>query len=404
MGVFFYKAMDDRAAAVAGTIVADSPRQAREQLRARGLSIREIRPGESRLSQNRLVAGIFNARNKHRAQLVGFIRELSTMLAVGIPLSETLQTLAIQYRGPFRTVVQQLQDRVATGTSLSQAMRQQPAVFDEICWSITEVGENAGNLDVVLDRLAEFKERAVALRGRIVTALIYPCIVLIVAIAVSVLLMTFVVPKLIAPLVEAGRPIPLPTRIVKAASDGILGYWWVLLLGAAAISIGISALLATERGRRDFERALLRVPLLGGALQKQNIARLAIVMSTLLRGGVVFVTALQVARRTTGNLLVRDALDEIRDAVGSGSDIAVAMERTRAFPPMVVQIFAVGQHSGRLEEMLDRLAADYDRQVATLTQRLSAVLEPTLILFMVVIVGFIALATILPMLQAADVF
>jgi type IV pilus assembly protein PilC len=368
------------------------------------LSIREIRPGESRLSQNRLVAGIFNARNKHRAQLVGFIRELSTMLAVGIPLSETLQTLAIQYRGPFRTVVQQLQDRVATGTSLSQAMRQQPAVFDEICWSITEVGENAGNLDVVLDRLAEFKERAVALRGRIVTALIYPCIVLIVAIAVSVLLMTFVVPKLIAPLVEAGRPIPLPTRIVKAASDGILGYWWVLLLGAAAISIGISALLATERGRRDFERALLRVPLLGGALQKQNIARLAIVMSTLLRGGVVFVTALQVARRTTGNLLVRDALDEIRDAVGSGSDIAVAMERTRAFPPMVVQIFAVGQHSGRLEEMLDRLAADYDRQVATLTQRLSAVLEPTLILFMVVIVGFIALATILPMLQAADVF
>jgi type IV pilus assembly protein PilC len=404
MGVFSYKATDDSAAAVAGTIIADSPRQAREQLRARGLSIREVRDGESRLLQNRLVAGIFSARNRHRAQVVGFIRELSTMLAVGIPLSETLQTLAMQYRGPFRTVVQQLEDRVATGTSLSQAMRQQPAVFDEICWSIAEVGENAGNLDVVLDRLAEFKERAVALRGRVVTALIYPCIVLVVAIAVSVLLMTFVVPKLIAPLVEAGRPIPLPTRIVQAASDGILGYWWLLLLGIAAVAISISTILATERGRRGFERILLRLPLLGGALQKQNIARLAIVMSTLLRGGVVFVSALQIARRTAGNLLVRDALDEIRSAVGSGTDIAVAMERTRAFPPMVVQIFAVGQHSGRLEEMLDRLAADYDRQVATLTQRLSAILEPALILFMVVIVGFIALATILPMLQAADVF
>ncbi len=405
MAVFTYRATTATAQPVTGTLVADSPRQAREQLHERGLVVRSV----AARSQQRPDAAPSAwrarwARRRVAAKSVGFTRDLATLLAVGVPLADAVGTLAEQSAGPFRSVLLQLQDRVASGASLATALAEQPGAFDDLDVALADVGEAAGNLDAVLDRLAEFKEARSAARNRVGTALIYPAIVFVVAVGVSVLLMTFVVPKLLAPLVESGQPIPPVTRVVKAASDALVAYWWAGLIGLGAAIAAASYVLGTPRGRAAADAVLLRLPLLGDASRKQAIARVALVLAVLLRSGIVFVRAVEIAARTTPSGVLRDALGQLAAAVTGGADVADAVRGSGAFPPMVVQMFAVGQQSGRLEDMLDRLAADYDRQVRTLTARLTAVLEPALILLLVALVGTIALATLLPMLEAADAF
>ncbi len=403
MAVFTYRATTATAQAVSGTLVADTPRQAREQLQERGLTVRSVVPKAQRGTATAPWRARWG-RRRNGARAVGFTRDLATLLAVGVPLADGIGTLGEQAAGPFRAVLLQLQDRVASGASLATALAEQPGAFDDLDVALADVGEAAGNLDVVLDRLAEFKEARSAVRNRVGTALIYPAIVFVVAVGVSVLLMTFVVPKLLAPLVESGQPIPPITRVVKALSDALVQYWWAGLLVVIGVTAGGAYAIGTPRGRAAWERFMLRVPLLGDAARKQAIARLAMVLAVLLRSGIVFVRAVEIAARTTSNGVLRDALGRLAVAVTSGSDVAAAVRDSGAFPPMVVQMFAVGQQSGRLEDMLDRLAADYDRQVRTLTSRLTAVLEPALILLLVALVGSIALATLLPMLEAADAF
>ena len=200
------------------------------------------------------------------AKVISFIRELSTLLAVGIPLLDAIDAIHRQHRGRFGSVLLALRDRVSSGVGLAQAMREQPGVFDDMCVSLTEVGENAGTLEAALERVAEFKERQAALRNKLATALIYPLIVLIMAVGVSLLLMTVVVPNLLGTLADAGRPLPLPTKIVKFASDWLVQRWWVLLVVAIAAGIGMRVVLlnparpagvasgaaaAADRGRFD---------------------------------------------------------------------------------------------------------------------------------------------------------
>ena len=420
MAVFAYKALD-RAAAVRGTVVADTPRAARDVLRGRGLTIQavELARHASPLaaSQRKSDFAKPQAAEKNTSltwwqrqqaarqapHVTGFTRELSTLLGVGIPLLESIDTLARQHRGPFAAALLVLRDRVAAGSSLADAMRQQPGVFDEMTVTLTEVGESAGTLDSVLERLAEFKERSAALKNRIGTALIYPGIVLTMAVVVSLFLMTFVVPQLLTGLLTAGRPLPFSTRVVKAASDLLVQWWWLLLILIAGLIAALSAVLRTPRGLLAWHRLQLRLPILGGLIRKQAIVRISVVMATLLKSGVVFVTAVRIARRATPNLVMAGALGRAEEAVQGGRDISAALEATGAFPPLVVQIFGVGQQSGRLEEMLERLARDYDAQVALAATRFTAVLEPALILFLVAVVGFIAFATVMPILEAGNV-
>ena len=397
MAVFTYKASDPRSADLTGTIAADTPRQARDLLRQRGLIVKDLT--EDRTSAKR---GGSRRAGGSKYQSTLFIRELSTLLSVGVPLLDTLDTIGRQHQGRFHTAVLLLRDRVAAGSSLANAMREQPETFDDLCVNITEVGEDAGTLDSALERLAEFRERSQQLKGRVSTALIYPAIVLTTALFASMFLMTFVVPKILEPLIEQGQPLPLPTRIVKGASDFLLAWGWLLALIGIAATGAILALLRTQKGKWWWHRTILRLPLIGELSRKQAIVRIAIVVSTLLKSGIVFLRSLEIAERTTRNLILRDALNRCGKAITAGEDIAVALEETEAFPPMVVQVFALGQQSGRLEEMLDRLATTYDQQVNLAAQRLTAVLEPVLIILLAFLVLFIVMATVLPILEAGN--
>lgn len=404
MAVFLYKAIDGATEDVNGTIAADTPRQARELLRERGLIVRDIgdyQPAPQRRSRVLPSPG-WSSRRAMRHQVTTLVRELSTLLGVGVPLMEALETIARQHKGRFHSAVLLLRERVAAGASLAAAMGEQPRIFDELCVNITEVGEDAGTLDTSLERLADFRERAEQLRGRIGTTLIYPGIVSLVAILASLFLMTFVVPKILEPLMEQRLPLPLPTRIVKSASDFLLVWWWGVLIGAICIATGFLALIRSRSGRIYWHRFLLRLPLLGELIRKQSIVHICVVLATLLRSGIVFVRALQIAQRTTVNLVLRDALRRCELAVLAGGDIGDALEQTGAFPPLVVQIFSLGQQSGRMEEMLDRLAGDYEKQVSSAAQRFTAVLEPMLIVALALFVLFIVMATVLPILEAGN--
>ncbi len=402
MAVFTYRALDAHRSVLTGTLAADSPRAARDRLRAQGLRIERFEPVVP-VGADRPAWMLARSRRRYEAQVLTLVREVATLLAVGLPLLDGLDTALLSTKGPLQARIQTLRDRVEGGASLAEAMREQPDVFDDLTVTLTEVGQASGRLDEILEELVRFREASVQFRDRVTTALLYPFIVGSIGVAVAVFLMTFVVPQLLDGLVEADRELPWITVAVKTVSDGLTRFWWLLTLGVVGSGVGMIALLSRPKGRALWHRFLMRVPGVGDLIRKQAMVRVAVVLATLLRSGLSFTQSLKVARSSARNAVIEDALRRAEDTIQSGGDISQALEDTRAFTPVVVQVFSVGQASGRLEEMLDRLAKDYDRQVTTATGRLTAVLEPAMIVTLAVGIGIIAFAVILPILEAGNV-
>ncbi len=401
MAVFSYKAIDAQRAVLAGTIAADTPKQARDRLRSRGLTVHTFdeltkpkNPGAWRLRRQR---------KKHETQVLSFCREMATLLGVGVSMLDAVDTVLKQAKGSFRSTLLQLRERIASGGSLAEAMGDQPGVFDELAVRIIEVGEETGRLDTVLDEFVAFREKSVRLKNHLGAALLYPMIVSATGLGVAIFLMTFVVPQLLEGLIEAGRPLPKVTVAVKAASDLLIHRWWLMLALLAGLFVLQAVVLATPRGRYAWHALLLKLPGVGALIRKQAVVRISIVLASLLRSGLPFLQALAVTRRATPNLALRRALERFEHDVSIGRDLGQALDQAKAFPPVVVRVFAVGQQSGRLEGMLERLAHDYDGQVAAATNKLTALLEPLLIILLAVVIGVIALATILPILEAGHV-
>lgn len=382
-------------------VTADSARDAREKLRAQGVfpeSIVEVRRniGVSRFPW-------LQRRGRNGALVASAVRDLATLMSTGIGLVDCLDTVAAQNRGRFGAALQALRERVAGGASLSEAMQEQPEYYDDLIVQMVRVGENAGTLDTVLDRVSDFKDRSLQFKDRITTALVYPAIIISLATVVSIFLMTVVLPMLLENLVASGRPLPWPTRVLKTMSDiATQQGWWI---GGLAI-IMLLIVVATARtgpGKRLWHRLVFSLPLLGPLAKKQEIARSAIVISTLMENGIVFVEAMRTASQAAKNILLKEALSAIQERVQSGGDIGEALTATKIFPPLVIQIFTVGQQTGELERMLNRLSSGYEAQVASATARLTAALEPILIVILAIVVGFILFATILPILEAGNV-
>lgn len=403
MPVFTYEARDSANKSVKGTVTGDSPRQARQSLREKGLKIVRIDEQKKDSATASSLGSWLPKRRSFPTQVANFTGELATLLSVGVPLLEGMETLSLQHRGRFRDVILHLQESILSGKSLGESMKQQPHVFDSLSVKMVQVGENTGRLDQSLRQLSDFQRRALSFKDKVLSALLYPLVVMAVSLAVTIFLMTVVIPMLLENLVDADRPLPWPTMVLKFGSDALVqhGWWIAILLLVASLAAWLG--LRTENGKRAWYRFFRKLPLFGVLSSKQEIARIALVISTLMKNGIEFLDAMVIAKGTLKNPLLKDALDACERNVQSGRDIGQAIKQTDYFPPMVTQVFSVGQKSGKLDEMLQRLAEDYDEQVETVAGRISTTIEPILILGLSLFVGFVLFATLLPIMEASNV-
>ena len=400
MAVFSYTGTDSSQAIVRGTIAADTPRQARDQLRSEGISVKKLDTCvEEQSGRWRPSLSLTSS----KAAWATAVHELAMMLHAGIPMLDALDTLTEQNVGAFRTAILSVRDQVSAGTSLAEALAKRPDLFDAASVHMVEVGEKSGTLDSVLTQLAEFKRRQLGLQDRVTTAMVYPMFLVFFGGAAGLFLMTKVLPPLLENLQETMDVLPWPTRVAKVMSDAILDYGWLLaIIVVASIICGV-LILRTPKGRYALHQTMLRLPLFGPMAIKQGVARIAMVIATLSRSGVELTRAVELAAKSTNNLVFREALENCQSRIAAGEEVADALKQSGAFPPLAVRVFSVGQESGKLDEMLFRLAEDYDSQVATSSARLTALIEPVLILLLAAMVGFLLLATILPILEAGNI-
>lgn len=400
MATFSYVGKDHAGKRVKGLVAADTVRAARDRLRSDGVRIQSMRQ-RAEQGQNTIFQAL--SRRRLESPLTDFLRELATLLQAGVPLLESIDSSVPAIRGGLREPVAAIRDKVAGGASLAEAMQADAWLLDDMTIGMVRVGEHAGNLEEVLDQVATFREQSAQLKDRVLSAVLYPAIVFFVSIAVTLFLMTVVVPMLLNNLAELGSQLPWPTRILKMLSDGLLAHgWWIAMVLAAAAML-LAAWMRTPNGKLQVSRLLLRIPLLGTLIRKQSIGRTSLVVACLLRSGVELVEALQIAAQSCGHVVLRRSLEDIAADLQRGSDLKTSIQRHGIFPNSVAQVFALGQQSGKLEGMLQRLGEDYDRQAGILAGRVASVAEPVLILMLSVMVGFILFATVLPILEAGNV-
>jgi general secretion pathway protein F len=401
--VYTYKAFTTAGQLKTGIADADSPREARLKLRRDGLLVTDISEVEgisqkkaSRWAQKRM-------RRKTSRELPQITRQLATLLRAGIPLNDALKALVEQIETrQLEAVFRDVREKIGQGASFAEALEQHPGVFPPLYISMVRAGEAAGNSDLVLERLANFMLKQSKMRNKVAAALMYPMIMVAVGGIVVAVLMTKVVPKLIVLVQSRGGELPAPTALLKSASDFLVAYWYLLLLAVVLGNMAISAMRRTEGGKYATDRFLLNLPVFGDLFKKQAIARFAVTLSTLLKTGVNVLDAIKIVREIVANSVLQRVLDDLHAAILQGADISTPLKRSGIFPPAVGYMIAIGEQTGDLESVLDRLAEAYELEVDIATERMTAVIEPLMILLMAVVVGFIVLSIVLPMLQLGN--
>jgi general secretion pathway protein F len=418
--IFEYRAFASGGAARTGVIDADTPREARARLRRDNLLVSdlvELRDGARRGGRSvrtpsaRLLERLQHLRSGHSGPggrdlevVAAITRQMGTLLGAGIPLAEALRAIIEQAETRrIETMFRTLRERITQGASLGDALAEHPRYFSELYVNMVKAGEATGKVDQVLRRLADFLHRQRALQRKVVAALTYPIMMILLGIVVVGILMTVVVPKITAMLQEMGKTIPVPTQVLITVSNGFKNYWWLGCLVIAAVSFAIERYYKTRNGRLVLDRVQLRLPVLGDVLRKAAVARFSRTLSTLLGSGVPAVQSLEITRNVVNNEVLARATDHIRDKILEGTDIATPLKAVGVFPPVVGYMVAVGEKSGELEQMLDRIADAYDEEIEVATERATTILEPVMIVVLAVVVGFIVYSIILPILQSTSV-
>jgi type IV pilus assembly protein PilC len=403
MPIFSYRGVTAGGGQVRAEITAPDERAAARQLRSQGIVVQNIaakRGAGGRLEVGQLPglkALIGGVRGK---DISVFSRQFATMIAAGLPLVQCLQTLGMQMeRKRFRDIIAKVASDVESGSTLSDALGRFPQVFDELYVNLVHVGETGGVLDSMLSRLSTYLEKAQALKHRVQMAVVYPILVMTIAVLVVAFLMIFIIPIFAAFFQNAGVPLPLPTRIVIAISNGVTRYWYIILLVWAGGMYGFRAWYRTEAGRLSVDRFLLRAPIFGPLVRKISIARFTRTLSALLGGGVPIIDALRITAKTAGNRVVENAVMAARERVMAGHTLGERLKDSGVFPPMVVQMVIVGEQTGALDNMLAKVADYYEDEVDVAVSGLTSLLEPLLIVFLGVVIGGIVIAIYLPIFK-----
>jgi type IV pilus assembly protein PilC len=392
MPIFAYQVMDKSKDLATGQVEAENEQQAIERLHKMGLVVLDLK--EARTSPFK---GMLQGRRKVKiAELSLFSRQLAALLDAGLPLTRALFTLNRQSDNPtLRDAVGEVARDVEGGMSLSEALKKYPHVFNNLYVSMINAGEVGGSMGLMLSNLSQQLENEKGLADQVRSATFYPLVVVSFAIVVILGMLIFLVP-IFKTFIPQGVAMPLPTRIVFGVSDSVLHWWFLYLLGIAALAAGVRFYLRSPFGRRTWDRVKFRLPAFGPLFHKAVVARFSRTLSTLLSSGMPVLQALEAAGPASGNSLVEEAVRAAGDKIQEGKSIAGPLEESGMFPPMVIQMVAVGEESGTLSNLLGRVAEFYESEVATMTKGLTALIEPIMIIIVGCLIGAMVVSMYLP--------
>ena len=327
-----------------------------------------------------------------------FTRQFATMIGAGLPMVQCLDVLATQTENKeLAKIIAQVRDSVQSGATLSDALAKHPKVFDQLFTNMVEAGEVGGALDAILVRLAVYREKADRLVRKVKGAMVYPSVIVVVAVGVTVGMLTFIVPTFAKMFGGVGAELPGPTLVILALSDFLKANFLYLVLGTIAALVAFGLWKRTPSGALTFDKILLRIPVMGTLVRKSSVARFTRTLSTLLSSGVSILEALEITAKTSGNLVVANAINKSVVAIAEGDTITGPLKATGVFPPMVTQMIGVGERTGGLDEMLSKIADFYDEEVDEAVTALTSVIEPIIIVVMGAVIGGILVAMYLPM-------
>lgn len=336
--------------------------------------------------------------------LVIFTRQFSTMVNAGLPLVQCLDILSKQAESAaFRQIVAEVMHDVESGSTLAEAMAKRPAAFDNLYVNMVDAGEAGGILDDILARLAGYLEKAEALRRKVKSALTYPSVVLVVALGATTFMLLFIIPTFAKVFADFGGELPMATRVVLGLSNFLKGFWWLIILSIGGTIFTLRRIYRTDSGKMKFDRFFLRIPVFGDIIRKASIARFTRTLGTMISSGVPILSALDITARTAGNKVIEQAILMTKASIGEGETIAAPLKESKVFPPMVVQMISVGEETGALDKMLDKIANFYDEEVNVAVDTLTSIIEPIMIVIMGTLVGGMVVAMYMPMFKLINV-
>jgi type IV pilus assembly protein PilC len=417
---YTYVALDSRGQESTGLVDASSTNEAIGQLRQAGYfptnvyedgkdggsdgkaARRTAKPARAERAAGSKNIVLFQRKSVKPKILMIFTRQLATLIDAGLPLLRSLNVLAKQERDSvLKNTVNKLADSVQGGSTFSEGLAQHPRLFNDLYVNMVRAGELGGVLEVVLTRLAEFQEKAQKIKNKVVAAMVYPLIVLVLAVGIMTFLLVFIVPRFEAIFHDmlGDKPLPTITLFVISISDFMQNHWAILLGVVAGIIIAYRIAAGTRAGRRLLDRITLRAPLFGDLIRKTAISRFSRTLGTLVTSGVPILQALNITRETAGNSVIARAISQVHDSVKEGESIVLPLEASGAFPPMVISMIDVGEETGQLPEMLLKIAEVYDDEVDNSVAALTSLLEPIMIVFLALVVGTIVIALFMPLIS-----
>ena len=399
MAKFKYQAKNSQGQIVSGDIEAANQSEALIRLRAQQLTPLKITVA-SRMAAT-AGTGMFAAKvNSKDLQI--FTRQFSTLINAGVPVMDSLKILSEGLRpGLLKEASATVRTSIESGTRLADAMGKSPNVFDKLYCNMIQAGEEAGILDSILNRLAIYMEKSEKIKGQVKGAMVYPIVILSVAALVIAGILIFIIPKFMEFFASSGAEPPALTMFVVNLSHSLVSYWYIYLGLLVGVPVGLSKYIKTPAGKDVFDKVMFRAPVIGEVIQKSSIARLARTLGTLLSSGVGLIEAIDIAARTSGNIVVEQALLRSKDSVMSGKSFSAPLLKEKAFPEMVVQMISIGEQSGTLDIMLGKIADFYEDEVETAVKAMTSIMEPLMMVFLGGIIAVLVVAMYLPIFNMA---
>jgi type IV pilus assembly protein PilC len=395
---FTFEARDTRGRVFKGELEAPSEGEARIKLRAQKLMPMKLSQAEQKVSGLKKVGG----KGVPLKELQIFTRQLSTLLGSGIPILQSLEVLSQSQRSPgMQVALKQMVHDINQGRRFGEAMAEHPLVFDRFFVNMVKAGEESGNIDQILNRLAIYIEKAAKIRSQVKGALVYPIAILVVAGVVVAGLLVFVIPKFESLFANSGQELPGLTQMVVNLSKTFIAYWWAILGGLGGGIFGAINYYRTDDGKKTIDAVAIDLPYMGDLIQKSAVARFTRTLATLLSSGVSIMEALEIASKVTGNHVIENALLRAREAISEGKSLTVPLAKEKYIPQMVTQMIGVGEQTGAIDQMLNKVADFYEDEVDVAVAALTSVLEPLLMVFLGGIVAVMVIAMYLPIFNMA---